>query len=75
MKLSHKSLTLSYKFAIELQEDLQLLVDSLRYKNDDEEQQRQALQTIATMCSENGELLSSCNLNSFSGETADIYVN
>jgi len=45
-----------YTYFIEVQEDLQLLVDSLRYRNDDEEQQRQALQTIATMCSENGKL-------------------
>lgn len=47
---------LLYSLKTELQEDLQLLVDSLRYKNDDEEQQRQALQTIATMCSGNGKL-------------------
>ncbi|XP_065909931.1 telomere repeats-binding bouquet formation protein 1-like isoform X2 [Dysidea avara] len=38
--------------SVELQEDLQLLLDSLKYRNDDVEQQKQALQTIATMCSE-----------------------
>jgi len=46
-------------FAIvaELQEDLQLLLDSLKYCNGDVEQQKQALQTIATMCSEHGKIL------------------